>query len=1279
MAKKITNSEVISDDFLVMPIQKAKDFLVIIKDIESAIKVTAKASKDNLGGKNMVGSLEELRKTKKAIEEINVLTEKALKIRTETMRVESQIREQEKRTQQQGEKVINEQIKNKRELLKLEQERIKLENLKRKESDRAAKEERLTNALKIQVKTLQQLQDRNSALIKVRKNLDLTTEEGIKDYRRFTAEIKKNNAVLSQHDAAIGSYVRNVGNYSSAIKGFGSQLLGILGAGSFLAIAQNAIQATAEFNQSMADLKAITGATDEQMKFFRDTAIEQTLSMEGSTASAKDYTEALKLIASAKPELLENASALKEITDKALILADASGLELPDAATRLTDAMNQFGAGADQAGKFVDVLAAAAKYGSAEIPQITEALLEFGPVAKSYNVSIQESAAAIEGLAEKGIKGSEAGTKFRNVLLALGAAKGLPKEAQESFERVGIDVDILSNNSLTLHERLTELSKAGNDEVAMLKIFGKENISAAKTVLAQKDRIGELTQLVDENGVALEQAGIRTNTMAGEWKKLGNAWQSEMIKMSESTGDMAGYIRFLRENLDTIITVVFKVIRGFIVYKTTLGAINLITATARTINAAYASSMVLLGKGVKGADGSMKGLNATMKANIIAIVAIAVIELADALDLFTSKAEILQRNLDDRLSSLEEWGARNKEAANEELQTAIELNDKKVRLAQSEGATEEEIAEIRKKGLEEQANIAKEYRAKEFKAMESYAEQLVTLEGELAYDRNQIVSKEDYKKLSREERTAQATIKRRIINNEQALKEMKGSYNIQEKLVNDYDKVIENSSLDTQIITNETNQAITQSTKVATESQIAEWKRKAEEIKRIELELRNWLADLQASNMKDEQDKDIAMEELKFQRELEKLKEKNKILGKTTAESMLIEQELEIAHREKLKEIDKKYSDLAFKEGLEDLEFKYQVIEDEVIRTIQNEEELDAKLKQLKIDQLGEEIKMLESNLASEEDIIEKRIELDKLLREQQNKTLDDAKKKSEALADAIKAGLDGTKDALEKQKQQTQDLIEAAQVLSDELTKIFTDASKKREDLIDKEIEHSQERQDQLREIAERGVLDANQSLAAEERKQAELERKKLEEQKKQQRIELANTAFKAYVGHVDNKDQSPLTSTIRDITALTAFISSLPAFYEGTENTGKGGNLDDKGGFTAILHPNERVMTAKQNKELAGLSNNEVVKIVRESQYIRSGSDDAVNNMKMADKFAIDTAWNSSAMIVDKVDELIVELRNKPVPSWSADEIAGTIIETIKKGNNTLKNHYKLPNINA
>jgi hypothetical protein len=736
-----------------------------------------------------------------------------------------------------------------------------------------------------------------------------------------------------------------------------------------------------------------------------------------------------------------------------------------------------------------------------------------------------------------------------------------------------------------------------------------------------------------------------------------------MIEMSKSSGDMAGYVRFLRENLDTIISVIARVIRGFIVYKTTLGAINLITATGKMLNQAYLSSLNMVGKGVKNADGSMKGLNATMKANIIAIVAIAVIELADALDLFTSKAEMLQKKFDDSMVEFSEG----REKEKEELQKHIDVVEKKYKkeldLADE---TEKELIKMKMRGeivtaYQKEANQIDRILIENSMKIRSLEEDEIKTRKRA----NEVLSS-----MSKQEWWAKVD----EIENEIKIKKAENKKLLEDKKI--FNEAISDIRHEEKVDVKETNDLITQNTKVATESQIAEYNRKALEIKRIELELQNWLADLQASNIQNDQDQEIAQEKLKFERDLQKLKEKNIILNKTTAESLLIEQELKIAHREKLKEIDKKYQDLAFKEALDDLDFKYKLMEDEAIRTIQNEDDLEAKLKQLKIDQLGEEIKMLESNLASEEIIIEKRIELDNLLRKQKIDTIEKVKDAEESATPMIDE-LD--KWLLEKQEAQNKDLINAAQILADELTKIYTEQSKKREEILDKEIENSKTRQDQLRQIAERGVLEADQSLAAEERKQAELERKKMQEQKKQQRIELANTAFKAYTGHVENRDASPLSSTIRDITALTAFISSLPTFFEGTENTGKGGTMDDKGGFSAILHPNERVMTAEQNKELAGLTNNDVVRIVKESESVKLHSSDAVNNMKMAERFAIDMSWKTNEQIINKVDELIKTVENKPVQFVYVDQISNKLVSEIKKGNNSIKTHYSKSNING
>ena len=227
--------------------------------------------------------------------------------------------------------------------------------------------------------------------------------------------------------------------------------------------------------------------------FLKQKAIEFSKS---GTKSAKDYVEAFKLIASAKPELLQNKEALVQVTQAADLLSKAAGIELPEAATRLTDALNQFGAPAEQAGLYVDALAAASKYGAAEVPQITEALLQFGSQAKASNIDIYESTAAIELLAEKGIKGAEAGTKLRNVFLALNEVDALDKKALDQLAAAGVNTSILTNKTLSLEQRLTELSKVQNNATALVQIFGKENFNAAQIVLIKPHQMMDVFEVI---------------------------------------------------------------------------------------------------------------------------------------------------------------------------------------------------------------------------------------------------------------------------------------------------------------------------------------------------------------------------------------------------------------------------------------------------------------------------------------------------------------------------------------------------------------------------------------------------------------------------------------------------------------------------------------------------------------------------------------------------------------------------------------------------------------
>ena len=59
----------------------------------------------------------------------------------------------------------------------------------------------------------------------------------------------------------------------------------------------------------------------------------------------------------------------------------------------------------------------------------------------------------------------------------------MPKEAQKQLAKFGVNLDVVTNKSLPLAERLKEFSKIGNDATAMVKVFGKENQGAGAILL----------------------------------------------------------------------------------------------------------------------------------------------------------------------------------------------------------------------------------------------------------------------------------------------------------------------------------------------------------------------------------------------------------------------------------------------------------------------------------------------------------------------------------------------------------------------------------------------------------------------------------------------------------------------------------------------------------------------------------------------------------------------------------------------------------------------------
>lgn len=348
---------------------------------------------------------------------------------------------------------------------------------------------------------------------------------------------------VSQTDRQLGGLTKTAMAVGTAI---GTMTAAAITAGAVFA--GQSVQANRRFEKSLSDLSAITGSTGKQLEYLK----AQSLEIGATTSlSASQASEAFKLIASAKPDLLESASALNEVTKAAVTLAEAAGTDLPTAADTLGSSLNQFSADASEANRFINVLAAGAKFGASEINDTAIALKNSGVAAKSVGVGFEEANAAIQALAAVGIKGGEAGTGLRNILLKL------ESDTNSKFKP--------SVNGLV--GALENLAAMQEDTTQLTKRFGLENVTTAQALVGNVRAVSDLRDKLTGTNTALEQSKTRTNNLDGDIKilsssvealslaigeKLNPAMRASVQLSATSATEWAKYIDSLGSSPDTI-------------------------------------------------------------------------------------------------------------------------------------------------------------------------------------------------------------------------------------------------------------------------------------------------------------------------------------------------------------------------------------------------------------------------------------------------------------------------------------------------------------------------------------------------------------------------------------------------------------------------------------------------------------------------------------------------------------------------------------------------------
>uniref|UniRef100_A0AA94EX00 Phage tail tape measure protein n=1 Tax=Flavobacterium columnare TaxID=996 RepID=A0AA94EX00_9FLAO len=301
-------------------------------------------------------------------------------------------------------------------------------------------------------------------------------------------------------------------------------------------------------NSQMTELSAITGVAGAGLKEI-EKAARDSAKVFGTDASAN--VESYKLILSQlDPAIAKNADAMKLMGDNVNTLSKSMGGNTVAATNVLTTAMNQFGvstenpiAAAKIMGDMMNVMAAGAQAGSAELPQIQSALEQVGMVAKTTGLSFVETNAQIQLLDKSGKKGSEGGVALRNVLTTLSEGRFASKDATEGLKQYGINTLKLADASIPLTDRLRMLRPVMNDTALMAKVFGKENMAAGIAMIKGADSADQLAKQITGTNSAVAQANIVMSSYEERSKRNKAVLEDLKIAFFDVTQSIAPYIQ----------------------------------------------------------------------------------------------------------------------------------------------------------------------------------------------------------------------------------------------------------------------------------------------------------------------------------------------------------------------------------------------------------------------------------------------------------------------------------------------------------------------------------------------------------------------------------------------------------------------------------------------------------------------------------------------------------------------------------------------------------------
>lgn len=411
--------------------------------------------------------------------------------------------------------------------------------------DAGGEAETLRSTISKQEDTLQQLKQRY---------VDVATEQGetsdearelARQIQDLSSELHENKTKLSDAEYAADKLDNSLEEVESSAKkaddGFTmfKATLANLAADAIMRavdgiknLAGNVIELGQNFTSTMSEVSAISGATGEDFEKLEACAREY-----GATTvfSASNAAEALKYMSLAGWDADQSTSALGGV----LNLAAASGMELGAASDMVTDYLSAFAMEAGDAAYFADLLSYAQSHSNTTAEALGEAYKNCAANLNAAGQDVETVTSLLEGMANQGYKGSEAGTAMAAIMRDI--TNGM-KDGAIKIGETSVAVMDAQGNFQDLTDILTEVEAATNGmgdaerAVALSSTFTADSTKGLNLILNEgMDKIaGYEEELRGASGSAEEMANIMNDNLSGDVAAMNSAFEELGLKIYDA-------------------------------------------------------------------------------------------------------------------------------------------------------------------------------------------------------------------------------------------------------------------------------------------------------------------------------------------------------------------------------------------------------------------------------------------------------------------------------------------------------------------------------------------------------------------------------------------------------------------------------------------------------------------------------------------------------------------------------------------------------------------------